>query len=133
MELQIEFSGDIVERQELLNGTQTLTLVGASSDGAWSLVGDIAWNVGLVDFAGEGDITVGRNDGSELFGTLVAAIVTEADSALDDADHRLHTEYEIDGGSGEFESATGRAAADGVLAGGSFRVTLRLSIGGGAG
>lgn len=131
MKLELRVTGDVVERQELLNGTQILTLAGESSDGVWSLVGDVAWNVGLVDFAGEGDITISRRDGAELFGTLTAAVVSEiGDSALDDADHRLRTEYEIDGGSGEFESVGGSAIADGVLAGGAFRVTLALSISG---
>ncbi len=129
MELRIEFVGDIVERQELLNGTQMVTLEGESADGAWSLVGDISWNVGLVDFSGEGDITLSRDDGTELLATLVSAIVTEiGDTELQDADHQLHATYEIDGGSGDFEAAVGSVAADGVLAGGTFRVTLTISL-----
>lgn len=129
MELLIDFAGDIVERQELLNGTQMLTLAGESVDGAWSLAGDISWNVGLVDFRGEGDITLSRDDGSELLGTLVAAVVREiGDTAAEDADHKLHSEYEIDGGSGDFESASGSVTADGVLGGGTFRVTVAISV-----
>lgn len=128
MQLLVEFAGDIVERQELLNGTQILTIEGASADGAWSLVGEISWNVGLVDYAGEGDITLQREDGVELLATLVSAVVSEiGDSSLDDADHQLHAAYEIDGGSGDFEAVIGSVTAHGVLAGGTFRVTLAIS------
>ena len=134
MELLIEFAGDIVERQELLNGTQMVTLEGESADGAWSLVGDISWNVGLVDFSGEGDITLTHDDGTELLATLISAIVIEiGDTELQDADHQLHATYEIDGGSGDFEAAVGSIAADGVLAGGTFRVKLAVFAGAAAG
>lgn len=127
MDLSIEFTGDIVERQELLNGTQIVTLSGESADGEWQLVGELAWNVGLVDFSGEGDITLSREDGAELLGTLIAAAVTEIGESDLEVDHRIHIDYEIDGGSGEFESAIGAMRASGELAGDIFRLAFTIS------
>jgi hypothetical protein len=122
MELTIEISGDIVEWQELLNGTQIVTLEGASNDGAWAMSGLVSWNIGLASNAGEGDITLRRDDGAELFGTLVRGAVTEIDDGNgSDASHAVRLEYEIDGGTGAFESADGVAAAEGTLSPGSFR------------
>ena len=42
MERTIDFSGEVVEWQELLNGTQVLSLEGASADGQWSLSGALS-------------------------------------------------------------------------------------------
>lgn len=131
MEIEIEFTGEIVERQELLNGTETVSLEGASSDGRWRMSGLVTWNIGLVSNAGEGDITLTRDDGAELFATLVRGDVRETredDAAEAGAAHSMHLEYEIDGGGGAFDGATGRCEATGTLqvAGFAGRWTLRL-------
>ena len=115
MELAIEVSGEVVERQELLNGTETLTLEGTAADG-WTLTAMIAWNRGLVDYTGEGDITLARG-GDELFGTVVSS---SAQESPDGSGLLFHATYDIDGGLGEFESATGQIEAQGTLEGASF-------------
>ncbi len=120
-ELRIEITGEVVERQELLNGTQNVTLEGADATGVWTLVGVLSWNLGLVDYAGEGDLTLTRADGAEIFATLVRADVAEAGDGIEDADHTFRLTYEIDGGAGEFLDATGAASAQGTLAGDTFR------------
>ena len=110
-ELQMDITGDVLSRQELLNGTETITLDGRSHDGAWSVAFEFSWNRGLVDVAGEGDITLSREDGGEVFGSLAAARAFEtADGAL-----QFELRYELDGGSGAFRDASGVAEGSGTL------------------
>ena len=133
MEIEIEVAGNVVERQELLNGTETVSLEGESGDGRWTISGLVTWNIGLVSNAAEGDLTLSRDDGAEVFGTLVRGDVAEVADGDGDADHTMRLEYEIDGGSGAFEGATGACEAAGTLAAATFRGqwTLRLADGGG--
>lgn len=119
MQTEVEVSGDIVGRQELLDGTQILTLEGASDDGMWSIACLLTWNIGVASNTGEGDITLSRADGAELFGTLVSGDVREAPES-DEADHMFRLEYQVDGGTGAFESACGTATGQGALSGGAF-------------
>ena len=127
MELEIEIAGDVVERQELLNGTQIITLEGASADGEWTLTAGLSWNIGLAGTATEGDITLTRNDAAELFATLADAQITEAAEPAD-ADYDLSLTYEIDGGSGALQEADGRLKLNGQLAGDQFRASLRAGV-----
>ena len=122
MEIEIEFVGEIVERQELLNGTETVSLEGASPDGRWTISGLVTWNIGLVSNTGEGDITLCRDDGAALFGTLVRGDVAEISAGDGDAqaDHAMRLEYDMDGGGGAFEGATGSCLALGTLSGDRF-------------
>lgn len=130
MQIEIEAAGEIAERQELLNGTETVSLEGESADGSWALSGLVTWNIGLVSNTGEGDITLTNDDGSELFGTLVRGDVSEiaAGDAGSDGGHAMRLEYEIDGGSGDFEAATGTCTALGTLAAFAFRGTWRVTL-----
>ena len=76
MHIELDITGDIVERQELLNGSTILTLEGASLDGVWTMNGLLGWNIGTQrdqSDGGEGDLTLVRDDGSELFATLSQA------------------------------------------------------------
>ncbi|HEY8172717.1 MAG TPA: hypothetical protein VIH21_06495 [Dehalococcoidia bacterium] len=126
MNIELEISGDVIERQELLNGTQIVTLEGRSADGVWLMSGIVSWNVGLVEYAGEGDITLTReSDGAELFGTLVSA-----ESHGDDAEGEMHlaVAYAIDGGAGAFEEAAGPATARVTLAWETFSGSWNLDL-----
>lgn len=121
MQIEMELAGEIVERQELLNGTETVSLEGESADGRWTMSGLVTWNIGLVSNTGEGDITLTRDDGAELFGTLIRGEVSEAVGDGDEAaGYAMRLEYEIDGGTGTFESAAGTCVAAGSLAADSF-------------
>jgi hypothetical protein len=120
MELHIEMTGEVVERQELLNGTQSVTLEGADAGGVWALVAGLSWNVGLVDYVGEGDLALTRADGAEIFATLAHAAVVATQDSDEDADHAFRLTYEIDGGAGTFADASGAASAEGSLAGDTF-------------
>jgi hypothetical protein len=127
MVVRIEISGEVVEWQKLLDGTQIVGLEGVSSDG-WTLSGSVSWNVRDASAAGEGDITLTR-DGAELFGTLVEARVSEiGEREVEEADHEMHLRYEIDGGSGAFEGASGSARADGRLSAESFRGVWMVTL-----
>ncbi len=127
MEFEIQIAGDVIERQELLNGTQLVTLEGASADGQWTMVGGVSWNIGLEANTNEGDITLSRADGTELFGTLSGGDVQDTGGAAD-ADYRLSLAYEVDGGSGAYAGASGSARAEGLLVGDSFRLCLGCSL-----
>jgi hypothetical protein len=124
VDLRVEISGDIVDRQELLNGTRSVDLEGTSDDGSWRLSGSFSWNLGLLDFAGEGDVTLVDRDGDEIFGTLRNARVEE--STLDTGGQRFDLEYEIDGGSGLFSAARGSARARGSLLDQRFQSDWRV-------
>ena len=119
MDLVIDVAGEIVEEQELLNGTRTLTLSGTSADGAWTLDGVVSWNRGLVDYAGEGDLTLVRSDGAELFATLVHAVARD-DAGEDDAEVSLAVGYQVDGGTGDLGEVTGAIAGTVRIAAGAF-------------
>lgn len=115
MELHIDITGDIIEWQELLNGTQIVTIVGANGDG-WTLAGSVTWSARDADFAGEGDLTLTRADGAELFGSLLRAQVSEiGEREVEEAGWAMRLEYEIDGGSDTFDGASGSARAEGRL------------------
>ena len=104
----IAFRGDVVERQELLNGTESVTVEGASEDGMWRVVATVSWNLGLVDMSGEGDFEI-AGDGGEVYGTLVDA-KAEAGAGEERAEWAVHARFDVDGGAGRFESAAGTAA-----------------------
>jgi len=126
MNLIIEARGDIVEREELLNGTQIVTIEGASDDGGWSVGGTISWNIGLDVRGVEGDVTFTRADGAAIFGTVTGGRVEARDA--EDAGVGLRLEYDVDGGSGALEGARGAATAEGVLSGESFRCAWRVTL-----
>jgi hypothetical protein len=118
MELELACTGDVVERQELLNGTKTITIEGTSDDGAWTLTAVISWNRGLVDYPGEGDVAL-AHDGDEIFATLVRAEASTPEG--DDAsDHLIKIQYEVDGGAGTYDGAGGSARAEVRVAGDEF-------------
>jgi len=110
MRLELDLAGDIVEQQDLLNGTRSVTLAGRSGDGAWSFEGALSWSSGLAEYVGEGDITMIRNDGSELFGTATAVRQEDVPEG-ESAELALRADYELDGGSGAFEFGSGRCTA----------------------
>ncbi len=127
MNIEIDIAGDIVERQELLNGSQILTLEGASADGTWTMSGLLTWNIGLKSNTGEGDLTLVREDGDEVFATLVRGDVADAADG-DDADHTFALAYDIDGGNAHFDNASGSITATGTLTGDVFRGRWSLTL-----
>ena len=123
METELDVTGEIVERQELLNGTESVTLEGIA-DGGWTVVSTISWNLGLVDFEGEGDLTLTRTDGAELYATATRVRV----AAAGDEQRAFDAAFEVDGGTGTFEGAHGEVEARGYLGEDDFsgRFTVRL-------
>jgi hypothetical protein len=128
MELRIEIAGDIVERQELLNGTQSITLEGVSHDGVWTLSASVSWNRGLIDYAGEGDVSLARADGAELYATLVRSDATDDPEAAPDADRLIVLQYEVDGGAADFAGCSGTVRAEVLTGGDEFRGTWVLTL-----
>jgi hypothetical protein len=127
MDLDIEVAGEIVEEQELLNGTRTVALSGATADGAWTLDGVVSWNRGLVDYAGEGDLTLVRGDGAELYATLTRADA-RGGSEEDEAEVSLSVAYQVDGGMGEFEQGLGAIEGQIRIGGGGFEGRWQLHL-----
>lgn len=129
MEIEIKASGEITESQELLNGTRTVAFEATSDDGVWLVSGVVSWNLGLVEFAGEGDLTLSR-EGAEIYATLVSAIADhEADAEDDTSDALLELTYEIDGGAGEFDAANGGCRGSVKIAASAIEGMWALDIG----
>lgn len=124
MEHRIDIVGDVIERQELLDGTRAITIEGRSADGRWQLTGVAAWNLGLTGRPPEGDVILARSDGSEVFATLVGLRTATDEQAV----LKLELAYAIDGGAGEFEGVAGTGAARALLEGGAFRGVWTLSL-----
>src|SRR5574338_10409 len=129
LRLDLEIAGDVVERQELLNGAHILTLEGRSADGGWTFVGGLSWNIGRKAVPAEGDLTLTSAEGDEVFGTIAGGGVRDT-AAAEDADHLIALLYDIDGGTGRFESASGALHAEGTLHGDTFRLQLTTIVGG---
>jgi hypothetical protein len=128
-EFPIDVSGDVVEWQTLLSGMQTATLEGATSDEAWTLSGSCSWNLRSGPGASEGDLTLTRGDGAELFATLAAGTVVEFPSdATEAADYDVRLEFTIDGGAGAFDAAAGSILVDGRLSREGFSFRLHISV-----
>jgi hypothetical protein len=127
MDIEIEVVGDIVERQELLNGTQIVTLEGASGDGAWTMSGSLSWNIGLADTPPEGDITFVRDDGGEVFASLFSGVVSEGAESAEE-EFAMNLTYEIDGVAGAFEGAAGVIELRGGLAGERFHAHASVQL-----
>lgn len=124
MEIVIVAEGEVVESQELLNGTRTVAFEAQSSDAVWLLSGVISWNLGLLDFPGEGDLTLARDDGTELYASLASAVARDINGTT-----QLDCEYDVDGGAGQFDGATGSAAARVQLEGSSLQISLAVTLG----
>ena len=126
---EIDIAGDVVEWQTLLSGMQIATLEGASADGTWTLSGSCSWNLRSGPDAREGDLTLSRDDGAELFATLARGTVVEGPSeATDAAGYHIRLEFTVDGGAGAFEGASGGIVAEGHLSREDFSVGLRVSV-----
>ena len=129
MEMDVDVAGDVVEWQTLLSGMQVVTLEGASADGAWTLSGGCSWNIRSGPDASEGDLTLTRADGAELFATLAVGQVAELPSdAADAADYHVRLEFTVDGGTSEFDGAVGAVLADGRLSREGFALRVRVAV-----
>jgi len=127
MELAITATLDITERDELLNGTQSVTFAGESDDGRWSISGSVAWNLGLIDFPGEGDLVLGaEGDSSEIFATLTRAAARPDGEG--GGETTISLGYEVDGGHGRYEGAAGRARGEVSILGDTLRGSWVLTL-----
>ena len=117
MPIELRITGDVVERNELLNGTQTIVLEASDETGAWRVSGDLSWNRGLLDYDGEGAWTLEREDGAELY---AVATRVEARPPDESGAEVLAITWDIDGGAGEFQSASGAGDATLTMTGESI-------------
>lgn len=124
LQADLGFAGEVVERQEFLNGTQVVTLEGEGPDGA-VMTGLLTWSMRSSQ-ATEGDVTIAMDDGSEIFATLTGGRVSER--AEGEGGHAFTLAYEIDGGSGAHEGARGAIAAHGVIEESTFSGTWRIDL-----
>lgn len=125
MELHVHVEGEVVERSELLNGTCTIAIEGETADGRWQIAGVVSWNRGLVEYVGEGDLSVAGSDG-EVFASLTASDAEAGGE--DETDVRLAVSYEIDGGSGRFDDAAGTVEGSVRVAGDRFEGAWTIAI-----
>ena len=128
IDLVIDITGDVVEWQKLLNGVQTVTLEGVSADGAWTLAAACSWNVRAGSSAEEGDATMTRSDGAEVFGSLAGGAVVESAVGDDAADYAMTLDFDVDGGSGAFDGAAGTLRASGRLTRDGFECRVVAAI-----
>ena len=126
MDIEIQAAGEVVERSELLNGTFTIAIEGQSSNAEWQVGGVLSWNRGLVDYRGEGDLSMTGAEG-EVFASLTAVLAEEGGEG-EAADVLLAVKYEIDGGSGRFAGAAGIVEGRLRVAGDSFDGTWKVSL-----
>jgi hypothetical protein len=126
MELVIAFRGEVVERQELLNGTQSVTVDGASAGGEWRVVATVAWNLGVLEYAGEGEVALAGGEG-DVYASLIEA-AAEAGEREDGADWVVRARFEVDGGTGRFESASGTLELVLRLIGGQAEGDMALNL-----
>ncbi|HXK32761.1 MAG TPA: hypothetical protein VNM91_01955 [Dehalococcoidia bacterium] len=112
--MRIPVAGDVVQWDELLNGTQSVALEGRSDDGRWTVSALLTWNIGLEQRDPEGDLTLscddGADGGSEVFGTATAQ--TAREDPAEPGVYHLAVDYEIDGGDGGFAGVTGTLRAE---------------------
>jgi hypothetical protein len=125
VEIELEIHGEVVERQELLDGTQSVTVEGSSIDGRYLVSLSYSWNRGLVDLVGEGDITISRSQEAEAFGSLISAAVRPGETVDWDCEVR----FELDGGSGDWIDASGNANVVLELIGDNARGRVLLNLG----
>jgi hypothetical protein len=124
MDLVLEITGDVVEWQELLDGTQTVSIQGASEDGRWMMESLVSWNIGMDADTNEGDITLAQHDGAELSGALSRATARIEEGG----GFALTLEYEIDAVSGPLEGRLGRIHAEASLSRREFRGRWRVLL-----
>jgi len=123
--MDIEVDGDVVERQELLNGTQTLAL--EAEGGGWTVSALVTWNRGLDVRPPEGDITLTCAQRGEIFATVTSVRAGEA--STDEGLLVLRVGYVVEGGTGDFEGVTGDAEATLEMADDRFKGVWRLRLG----
>ncbi len=112
----------MVERTELLNGTRQTVLDGAGN--GWMLMATLAWRIGLDAGLGEGEVTLARADGDELYASAVSVAVEESPDGLE----RVTAQLEIDGGVRAYDGARGRATLEVTLVGDRFTGELDVDV-----
>lgn len=126
---EFEIAGDVVEWQTLLNGMRIASIEGASVDGDWTLSLSVSWNVRSGPDVSEGDLTLTRPDGAELYATLTEGRIGELPSgAADAAGYGARLEFAVDGGAEELAYASGVISADGQLSREGCSLRVRIAV-----
>jgi hypothetical protein len=112
----------VVERTDLLNGARQAVLDGAGN--GWMLMATVAWRIGLDAGPGEGEITLARADGDELYASAVSVAAEESP----DGPERVTARLEIHGGVRAYDGAQGTATLEVTLAGDRFTGELNVDM-----
>jgi hypothetical protein len=123
MRFQVQLHGEVVDRSDLLDGTQSITFEAASEDGRWQISGSVSWNLGMEDRAGEGDMSLRADDGE-----IIAAVIRAEPGPAADDGLRIALVLEIDGASGSFAGSTGDGEGTLSLRGGDLAGVIELRL-----
>ena len=130
--LRLEVEGEVGESREMLDGTRQIVLVGSAEDDhreSWSLTLTLAWSMGADAKIEEGDLSLSRDDGAEVYGSLRAGRYREAGGAgVQGAAESFEAAFDIDGGEGEFASAGGSVRLAGTFTRERFAATADLRL-----
>ena len=130
--LRLDFEGEVSQNQEMLDGTRQLVLEGRADDDdhvSWSITVTLAWTMGDEAEIEEGDLTLSRDDGAELYAGLRAGRYRERGLVgVEGAAAGFDAAFAIDGGEGEFASSAGRVRLRGTFTEQRFAATADVRV-----
>lgn len=130
VDITLEFEAEIVDEQRLLNGVHSVSIDGRTEhEGrSWSLALSFDRAKGVEAVVEEGDLSLNSDDGT-LFAGLESG---QADIVIDEiagSEREVFAlSFEVSGGEGRFEGATGQVVLRGELEGGRGRMVAALSV-----
>ena len=132
MQQTIEFTGEVVDEQALLDGTRELTIEAASTaahaDADWQLSLSFRWPKEMETELEEGELSL-TGDGAAVYATLRDGTVAEVfDEDTADEIVRLALTFQVSSGEGELSSAAGTVALSGEVVGTQVRLAVRLDL-----
>ena len=117
--LNLDFAGEVSQNHEMLDGTRQLVLEGAARDEtrrSWTLTLSLAWTMRAEAEIEESDLTLSRDDGSEVYASLSAGRYREGGLAgVEGAAEGFDIDFDIDSGAGEFDSVAGSVHMSGTV------------------
>jgi hypothetical protein len=127
--IRLRLEGVTVEEGDLLDATRMATISGQARDDAgrgWRWEMSLSWTMALRSDFSEGDVSLLREDGAQIFATLTEGEYVE-DPEEDEGS--FTAVFQIEGGEGPFETARGSVETNCRVTGeeveGEARVELR--------
>ncbi len=132
MQQTIEFTGEVVDEQALLDGTRELTVEAAGSvadaDADWQLSLSFRWPKEMEADLEEGELSLTTDDAA-VYATLREGTVTEVlDEDTADEVVRLALTFEVSSGEGKLSGAAGTVGLSGEIVGTQIRLAALLDL-----